>query len=61
MSLRGMGNWEMSKTGLLQGQALCESLAQGVEGQKVWQHPLIVSDLLATILDITGIQIAMPA
>jgi aminoglycoside phosphotransferase (APT) family kinase protein len=37
------------------------SLAQGVEGQKVWQHPLIVRDLLAYILEITGIQITMPA
>lgn len=37
------------------------SLIQGFEGQKVWQHPLIVRDLLAYILDITGIQITMPA
>jgi aminoglycoside phosphotransferase (APT) family kinase protein len=37
------------------------ALVQGVEGQKVWQHPLIVSDLLAYILDVTGIQVAMPA
>jgi aminoglycoside phosphotransferase (APT) family kinase protein len=37
------------------------ALVQGVEGQKVWQHPLIVRDLLATILEITGIQIAVPA
>lgn len=37
------------------------SLAQGVEGQKVWQHPLIVRDLLAYIHDVTGIQITMPA
>jgi aminoglycoside phosphotransferase (APT) family kinase protein len=36
------------------------SLAQGVEGQKVWQHPLIVRDLLAYIHDVTGIQISMP-
>jgi hypothetical protein len=37
------------------------SLVQGVEGQKVWQHPLIVKDLRAYILDITGIQITIPA
>jgi hypothetical protein len=37
------------------------ALIQGVEGQKVWQHPLIVRDLLAYIHDVTGIQIAMPA
>jgi len=37
------------------------SLAQGAEGQKVWQHPLIVRDLLATIYDVTGIQVSMPA
>lgn len=35
-------------------------LVQGVEGQKVWQHPLIVQDLIATILAITGIRITMP-
>ena len=37
------------------------SLVQGVEGQKVWQHPLIVRDLLLTIHDVTGIAIEMPA
>jgi aminoglycoside phosphotransferase (APT) family kinase protein len=37
------------------------ALIQGVEGQQVWQHPLIVSDLLAYILDVTGIQVTMPA
>ena len=37
------------------------ALVQGVEGQKGWQHPLIVRDLLATILENTGIQIALPA
>jgi aminoglycoside phosphotransferase (APT) family kinase protein len=36
------------------------ALVQGVEGQKIWQHPLIVGDLLAFILDITGIQIVVP-
>jgi aminoglycoside phosphotransferase (APT) family kinase protein len=36
------------------------SLAQGVEGQKVWQHPLIVRDLLAFIRQVTGIQIITP-
>jgi aminoglycoside phosphotransferase (APT) family kinase protein len=37
------------------------ALVQGFEGHKVWQHPLIARDLLAYILDITGIQITMPA
>jgi aminoglycoside phosphotransferase (APT) family kinase protein len=37
------------------------ALIQGVEGQKVWQHPLIVRDLLAYILDGTGIRITIPA
>jgi aminoglycoside phosphotransferase (APT) family kinase protein len=37
------------------------ALVQGSEGQKVWQHPLIVRDLLAYILDVTGIQITLPA
>jgi aminoglycoside phosphotransferase (APT) family kinase protein len=37
------------------------ALIQGVEGQKVWQHPLIVDDLLAYIRDTTGIRITMPA
>jgi aminoglycoside phosphotransferase (APT) family kinase protein len=36
------------------------ALIQGFEGQKVWQHPLILGDLLVYIDDITGIQIAMP-
>ena len=36
------------------------ALVQGVEGQKVWQHPLIVRDLLSTIHDATDIQISMP-
>ena len=35
------------------------SLIQGVEGQKVWQHPLIVQDLLDYIRSVTGIQITM--
>jgi aminoglycoside phosphotransferase (APT) family kinase protein len=37
------------------------ALVQGVEGQKIWQHPLIVRDLLVYILDVTGAQISMPA
>jgi aminoglycoside phosphotransferase (APT) family kinase protein len=37
------------------------ALVQGFEGQKAWQHPLIVRDLLAYIFDITGIQITVPA
>ncbi len=37
------------------------ALVQGAEGQQVWQHPLIVRDLLATIDDVTGVQIEMPA
>ena len=37
------------------------ALVQGVEGQKVWQHPLIERDLLATIHDVTGVQVSMPA
>jgi aminoglycoside phosphotransferase (APT) family kinase protein len=37
------------------------ALVQGVEGQKVWQHPGIVRDLLATIHDVTGLQVSMPA
>ena len=37
------------------------ALVEGFGGQKVWQHPLIVRDLLAYVHDITGIQITMPA
>ncbi len=33
------------------------ALIQGAEGQKVWQHPLIVADLVAQIQAITGIQV----
>ena len=35
-------------------------LIQGVEGQKIWQHPLIVADLVGYIEKITGILIEMP-
>jgi aminoglycoside phosphotransferase (APT) family kinase protein len=37
------------------------ALIQGFEGQKVWQHPMIVDDLVGTISDITGIQVIVPA
>jgi aminoglycoside phosphotransferase (APT) family kinase protein len=36
------------------------ALIQGTEGQKVWQHPLIVEDLVGYIHKITGIQIEVP-
>lgn len=36
------------------------ALIQGFEGQKVWQHPLIVNDLVGYIHRITGIQITIP-
>jgi aminoglycoside phosphotransferase (APT) family kinase protein len=38
-----------------------QALIEGVEGQQVWQHPLIVRDLLACIRDLAGIQLVMPA
>ncbi len=34
------------------------ALAQGVEGQQVWQHPLIVEDLIEYIHKVTGIRMA---
>lgn len=37
------------------------AIVEGAEGQKVWQHPWIVKDLLAYIHTITGIQITIPA
>jgi aminoglycoside phosphotransferase (APT) family kinase protein len=36
------------------------ALIQGHEGQVVWQHPLIVKDLIEYIRKDTGIQITMP-
>jgi aminoglycoside phosphotransferase (APT) family kinase protein len=36
------------------------ALIEGFNGQQVWQHPGIVRDLLAYILDITGIRISVP-
>lgn len=36
------------------------ALAQGVDGQKVWQHPLIVKDLIEYIHRITGIRMTIP-
>jgi aminoglycoside phosphotransferase (APT) family kinase protein len=37
------------------------ALLESVEGQKVWQHPLIVRDLIEYIQEVTGIQIELPA
>ena len=37
------------------------ALIQGFEGQKVWQHPMIVADLVGYIHEITGIQIMIPS
>jgi len=36
------------------------ALIQGSEGQSVWQHPLIVGDILEYILSVSGIQITIP-
>ena len=36
------------------------ALIQGVEGQQVWQHPLVVGDLIEYIHRITGIRITKP-
>jgi len=36
------------------------ALIQGFEGQKVWQHPMIVRDLVGYILKTTSIQITLP-
>jgi hypothetical protein len=36
------------------------ALIEGVEGQKVWQHPGIVKDLLTYVQKITGITVTMP-
>ena len=36
------------------------ALVEGAEGQEVWQHPLIVQDLLASIHQITNIQLTVP-
>jgi aminoglycoside phosphotransferase (APT) family kinase protein len=36
------------------------ALLEGVEGHKVWQHPLIVQDLMEYIQKISGLQIERP-
>ena len=36
------------------------ALIEGFEGQKVWQNPLIVRDLVDYIQKITGIQVNLP-
>ncbi|MBI9045500.1 MAG: hypothetical protein JEZ06_13500 [Anaerolineaceae bacterium] len=36
------------------------ALLEGVDGHKVWQHPLIVQDLIEYIQKITGLQIELP-
>ena len=37
------------------------ALIEGVERQKVWQHPGIVADLLAYVKQVTGISVTMPS
>ena len=37
-----------------------DALIQGFEGQKIWQHPLIVKDLIEYIYKITNLEITMP-
>jgi aminoglycoside phosphotransferase (APT) family kinase protein len=44
-----------------QVQRCVMALIQGFEGQKVWQHPLIVADLIVYINQKTGIQITVPS
>ena len=36
------------------------ALMEGAQGQPVWQHPLIVKDLLTYINSVTGISISLP-
>ena len=36
------------------------ALIEGFEGQKVWQHPLIIADLVTHIEEFTGIHIDVP-
>ena len=37
------------------------ALIQGIEGQQVWQHPMIVADMIRYIHSVTGILVAVPA
>jgi len=37
------------------------ALVQGAEGQRAWQQPLVVRDLLEAIRDVTGVQLDVPA
>jgi len=37
-----------------------DALIQGLEGQEIWQHPLIVKDLIDYIYKITDLEITMP-
>ncbi len=36
------------------------ALAEGAEGQAIWQHPAIVRDLVAYIAEATGVRIVLP-
>ena len=38
-----------------------QALIEGYEGQKVWQHPMIIRDLMDFIQKVTGVQVAPPA
>jgi aminoglycoside phosphotransferase (APT) family kinase protein/protein-S-isoprenylcysteine O-methyltransferase Ste14 len=37
------------------------ALAEGFRGHPIWQHPLVVTDLVAYIREVTGIQITVPS
>ena len=52
-------SFDQSKLDYYRVRRCVNALIQGSEGQAVWQHPLIVKDLLDYIHGVTGIQVTM--
>jgi aminoglycoside phosphotransferase (APT) family kinase protein len=50
---------ESTNLGYYRARRCVQALVEGVEGQQVWQHPLIVQDLLACVHEVTGFQLSV--
>jgi aminoglycoside phosphotransferase (APT) family kinase protein len=57
---RAHGALDQTNLSYYQARRCVLALIQGVDGQKVWQHPLIVRDMITYVHEVTGIQITMP-
>lgn len=57
---RAQNDFNESYLSYYRARRCINSFIQGAEGQKIWQHPLIIQDLLDYIHSVTDIQITMP-